>query len=464
MTSWQRTIRPAFLSALALLSCAKQPPSRTEARATASLALAPAPSSNAIADSSPDDSAAFEVRPVNVLPQPAGVPWCWAAVAQTITEAINPGHALRMCRHAEVAFSKNFCCDPTDDDLQYTEINVDCEKNAWPQFNHVGTDYAADRRSGRRWPDWETIKAELKRRPFAVTEEYADQNSSAHMKLVFGYVTANDTEWLLTYDPQDRIYGWFRWQAYRRGDNGLFKPSRLYYNVRLKEQPAATSAGGGPGTGGSASSNFGDDDQSVEDEEAESLDGGHLPETSGVHFNDGSPSLGDAKAASLKLLQKMADSPRFALFGFVAQSEVSGADWCTPEAGAVEVWKHSEARMFNYCADGTPRGALTVGEFRKNWWTPYRIITRLPADAAAEKVARARLGLLGHKGTLVWLPALGVYFLRADVNGTSKYMPVQKVGKLEPNRLYTEPAVADGVKDLVPKPPRLFKHPLPPPP
>lgn len=407
-----------------------------------------APGEKPKAPPTPAGSKAFRVPEFKMLQrvrQPKGTQWCWAAASEMVTRASEPEAYIKMCQHASVVFKKDCCTDRPGD----------CANPSYPNFGAL--DYRAEEATGKGWLSLDALKRELDQRYVAVTERYSPE--SAHMKVIFGYAAVKGLDFVVSYNPLTGSFGWHDWNIYREGDNGLFDPDVMYWDVRKASSSAASPA---PTASTSAAPAPTASTPAVSRPLGKAAKAGAPP--SGQTSPSTSPAQtaktpAEAFALGFEIIKEIGSNyPEFA--GLKSPTEAAKLEECPNGTREMEIFRLKQrfvVKGVNYCVAGEldARGTFWVGKTTPNSWAPYHF-QQVEQPRLSDEL-RPKWGPTNT--TLVLVPSIGRYVLK--IKGTETYVSLEQFGTIAPLTVMTHEVLLQEAINLSPKLPQGPSKPKP---
>jgi hypothetical protein len=372
--------------------------------------------------------------------------WCWAAASDIMFSSFyGLQSAVPQCVQASAEFGQK-CCG--------SSVPSACDQPAWPEFSRYGFSVTSQKGC---WPSWDRVNLEVRsqRRPFGFVEYYDQQVS--HMQVVTGLADLGANRFVKVFDPFTDLKpgeigygGTYTWRDYDyyRGKAASFEVAVSYYSLKKSGDPKSIQnpercdsvdiasslpvppSGSGdpslpllPGTGG-ASAN-------------ESL---RLGASRGLEIikligvtDPGSVGFGSAADTAFAVLDHGQDA-----FAAVEQLNRQGILHWKPK-GRLEVIDTQTTKQLVYVGLEA-RAFIELASDKSGGWRP----TKLGETLLARRVAQARTAVrntLPSPATsvsLLFVPAVEMYFLKLRSAQQVTYSPVRNVGGLIVGGLYTE--------------------------
>jgi len=165
---------------------------------------------------------------VTLHPQETSM-WCWAASGQMVMDYL--GNNVAQCTQANNRFNRNDCCDI--DLCPNPDNGHACATGGWPEFDKYGFTFKKTTNAPLSWDDLrKQISNEkyCKKKPFAFT--WAWDGGGGHMMVAKGYLTLNNTNYVVMLDPWAPCVGDERIITYDDYDDGAgYSHWNDYYDV-----------------------------------------------------------------------------------------------------------------------------------------------------------------------------------------------------------------------------------------
>lgn len=155
--------------------------------------------------------------------------WCWAATTQMIAE--NEGVIVSQCDLANHRFGKNNCCNDEPTDASCRKTN-DCNSPGWLELDFSGLKYSE---SGTAI-SWDKMKTNIYCAKNVLGYAYGQSGVVGHVVVIKGYVTLNNTNYVVINDPWSPCMGQERMITYEEyvDPTGLKTHWNTWYDISKK--------------------------------------------------------------------------------------------------------------------------------------------------------------------------------------------------------------------------------------
>lgn len=131
--------------------------------------------------------------PNRLRPQETGN-WCWAATTQMLAQHVDK--SVTQCALANHRFGKSNCCDDEPSDNSCRKTN-DCNDPGWLELDFAGVTASTTETA----LSWEQIRKQIFCSKNPMGYAYGTPGVVGHVVVLKGYVTVNNTNYIVTNDP-----------------------------------------------------------------------------------------------------------------------------------------------------------------------------------------------------------------------------------------------------------------------
>ncbi len=120
--------------------------------------------------------------------------WCWAATTQMLAQHV--GKSVTQCDLANHRFGKSNCCndEPTDNSCRKTN---DCNTPGWLELDYAGVTASTSESA----LSWDVLRKQIFCAKKPMGYAYGTPGIVGHVLVIKGYITVNNTNYLVLNDP-----------------------------------------------------------------------------------------------------------------------------------------------------------------------------------------------------------------------------------------------------------------------